>query len=213
MYQGASDDFIGPRDDIVLPDEADDIDFEGEITVIVDDVPMGVTADDALAHIKLFMLINDVSLRAHARREANTGFGFLQSKPASSFAPVAVTPDELGGAWRDGRVHLDLIVESNGKWFGNPNASEMEHSFGELIAHAARTRNLGAGTIIGSGTVSNYDRSVGCATITEQRAIELVENGQPQTPFMRFGDTLKMQILDADGDSVFGTIEQSIVQA
>lgn len=214
MYQGGSDDFLGPCDDVPLPSEEDGIDFEGEVAVVVDDVPMGTPAERAGEHIKLVMLVNDVSLRAFAPREMKTGFGFLQAKPSSSFSPVAVTPDELGGAWRDCRVHLPLHVHWNGKWFGSPNAGMMTFGFHQLIAHAARTRNLRAGTIIGSGTVSNPEyRTVGSACIAERRGIEIVDSGQASTSYMRFGDTVRIEMRDAEGRSIFGAIEQKIVRA
>ncbi|MBB2493557.1 fumarylacetoacetate hydrolase family protein [Aquipseudomonas ullengensis] len=213
MYQGAGDDFLGGRDDIALPSESQGIDFEGEFVVLVDEVPLGCSAEQAGDHIKLILQINDVSLRALAPREMKTGFGFLQAKPSSSFAAVAVTPDELGDAWRDGRVHLPLRVEWNGKWFGNPNGGAMNFSFPQLIAHAALTRRLGPGTLIGSGTVSNADRRVGSACIAELRAIEMIEHGAPQTGFMRFGDRVRMEVLDSDGQSLFGGIDQRVVAA
>lgn len=213
MYQGAGDDFIGSRQDIALPDEELGIDFEGEFGVIVDAVPMGCTVSDAAAHIQLIVQINDMSLRALAPREMKTGFGFIQAKSSSSFAAVAITPDELGDAWRDQRVHLPLQVKWNGQWFGHPNGREMNFSFAELIAHAALTRKLGAGTIMGSGTVSNADRSAGSACISERRAIEMIEHGKPQTGFMRFGDSVQMEVLGADGQSLFGGIEQRVVAA
>jgi fumarylacetoacetate (FAA) hydrolase len=213
MYQGAGDDFLGSRDDIVLPSEQQGIDFEGEFVVLVDDVPMGCAAEQAMQHIKLILQINDVSLRALAPREMRTGFGFLQAKPSSSFAPLAITPDELGDAWRDGRVHLPLQVHWNDQWFGHPHGGQMNFSFGQLIAHAALTRRLGAGTLIGSGTVSNTDRSAGSACIAERRAIEMIEQGAAQTGFMRFGDRVQMDVLGSDGQSLFGAIDQRVVQA
>lgn len=213
MYQGAGDDFLGGRDDIALPSESQGIDFEGEFVVLVDEVPLGCPAEQAGSHIKLILQINDVSLRALAPREMKTGFGFLQAKPSSSFAAVAVTPDELGDAWRDGRVQLPLQVQWNGQWFGNPHGGAMNFSFPQLIAHAALTRRLGAGTLIGSGTVSNADRRVGSACIAERRAIEMIEHGAPQTGFMRFGDRVRMEVLDSDGQSLFGGIDQRVVAA
>ncbi|WP_043428620.1 fumarylacetoacetate hydrolase family protein [Cystobacter fuscus] len=213
MYQGAADDFLGPRDDVPLPSEAHGIDFEGEFAIMVDDVPMGCTAEQAPGHIKLLLQVNDVSLRAFTPIEMKKGFGFLQAKPSSSFAPVAVTPDELGGAWKEGRVHLPLRVRWNGAWFGHPNGGEMSFSFHQLIAHAAATRRLGAGTVIGSGTVSNADSSVGSACIAERRALEMITHGKPVSGFMRFGDTVHMEVLDADGHSVFGAIDQKMVSA
>ena len=212
MYQGASDDFLGPQEDVSLPDEALGIDFEGEFGVIVDRVPMGTTPAQALAAVRLVVQLNDWSLRALGPREMKSGFGFLQAKPSTSFAPVAVTPDELGDAWRDGRVHLDLEVDWNGAPFGRPNGREMNFGFGELVAHAARTRRLGAGTIVGSGTVSNADRAVGSACIAERRVIEIIDHGDPRTQFMRFGDRVRMCARSADGDSPFGVIEQRVVR-
>ncbi|MGY2198474.1 fumarylacetoacetate hydrolase family protein [Pseudomonas gingeri] len=213
MYQGASDDFLGPCDDVPLPDMAHGIDFEGEFAVIVDEVPMGCPVDEALQHVRLIMLVNDVSLRGFLQHEVSTGFGFFQAKPSSSFSPVAVTPQELGSAWRDGRVCLPLTVTWNQKWFGQPDGAEMSFSFADLIAHAARTRRLRAGTIIGSGTVSNVDRAVGSACISERRAIEMIEQGQAQTGFMRFGERIRIEAYDRAGDSVFGAIDQRIVDA
>jgi fumarylacetoacetate (FAA) hydrolase len=213
MYQGAGDDFIGAHDDIELPSESQGIDFEGEFVVLVDDVPMGCSAESALQHIKLILQINDVSLRALAPREMRTGFGFLQAKPSSSFAPLAITPDELGEAWRDGRVNLSLQVHWNGEWFGQPHGAQMNFHFGELIAHAALTRRLRAGTLIGSGTVSNAERNVGSACIAERRAIEMIEQGAPVTGFMRFGDRVRMDVTGSDGRSLFGAIDQRVVKA
>jgi fumarylacetoacetate (FAA) hydrolase len=213
MYQGAGDDFIGAHDDIELPSESQGIDFEGEFVVLVDDVPMGCSAESALQHVKLILQINDVSLRALAPREMRTGFGFLQAKPSSSFAPLAITPDELGEAWRDGRVNLPLQVQWNGEWFGQPHGAQMNFHFGELIAHAALTRRLRAGTLIGSGTVSNAERNVGSACIAERRAIEMIEQGAPVTGFMRFGDRVRMDVTGSDGQSLFGAIDQRVVKA
>ena len=213
MYQGASDTLLGPYDDIPIPDEKGGIDFEGEIAVITDDVPMGVSVKDAAAHIKLIMLVNDVSLRYLAMPELTKGFGFVQSKPATAFSPVAITPDELGDAWKDGKVHLPLVSWYNGKKFGSPNAGvDMVFNFPALVAHAAKTRFLSAGTIIGSGTVSNKDKSVGSSCIVEKRTIEKLETGESTTPFMSFGDHIKIEMLDAKGQSVFGAIEQKVVK-
>jgi fumarylacetoacetate (FAA) hydrolase len=212
MYQGASDDMLGPMDDVPLPDEAHGIDFEGEFGVIVDEVPLGCPAELALRHVKLLVQINDLSLRAFGPREMRTGFGFLQAKPSTSFAAVAVTPDEIGDAWKNGRVQLDLAVELNGAWFGNPNGAEMNFGFHQLIAHAAATRRLSAGTIVGSGTVSNAGGKAGSACIAERRAIEAIEKGAPSTPFMRFGDRIRMEARWRD-QPVFGAIDQRIVQA
>jgi fumarylacetoacetate (FAA) hydrolase len=212
MYQGASDDFLGPFDDVPLPDEAQGIDFEGEFGVIVDEVPMGCPPDRAACHVRLLVQINDVSLRALGPREMKSGFGFLQAKPSSSFAPVAVTPDELGDAWRDAKVHLDLHIERDGEWFGHPNGGEMNFGFGRLIAHAAFTRRLSAGTVIGSGTVSNAGGAAGSACIAERRAIETIAHGAATTPFMRFGERVRMEAR-LHGQPVFGAIDQRIVRA
>ena len=224
MYQGGSDSFIGPCEDIILPDEAWGIDFEGEVAVITGDVPLGVAPDAALSHVRLLMLVNDVSLRNLIPGELGKGFGFFQSKPASSFSPVAVTPDELGDAWRDGRLHLPLLTHFNGALFGRPNAGvDMTFNFAQLIAHAARTRNLEAGSIVGSGTVSNKENGgpgrpsaaggSGYACIAEQRTIETIQAGKPSTPFMRFGDRVRIEMLDAAGRSIFGAIDQTLRQS
>lgn len=214
MYQGASDDFLGPCDDMPVPREADGIDFEAEVGIVVDHVPMSTPAARAMQHVKLLLLINDASLRMLAPREMKTGFGFLQSKPSCSFAPVAITPDELGSAWGDGRVHLPVHVQWNGNTFGRPNAAQMGFGFHQLIAHAAYTRNLSAGTIIGSGTISNREfRTVGSACIAERRGIEIEDQGKPGTPFMKFGDRVRIEMVDAEGASLFGAIDQRIVQA
>lgn len=211
MYQGGSDDFLGPVDDVPFPSEADGIDFEGEFGVITDDVPMGIGIDEASHYIRLVVQLNDWSLRVCAQRELKTGFGFYQAKPATSFAPLAVTPDELGSSWREGRVHLPLTVEWNGERFGSPNGSEMHFSFPELISHAARTRRLRAGTIVGSGTVSNVDRAAGSACISERRMIELIDEGSIRTPFMKFGDTVRMRAGAPAGPWPFGEIAQRVV--
>ena len=214
MYQGAGDDLLGPRDDVRLPSEADGMDFEAEIAVILDRVPMGTSATQAQSYIRLVTLANDTSLRALAAKDLQTGFGFLQSKGATTFGPVAVTIDEFGDAWRDGRVHLPLRIHWNDVEFGHPHCGAMGFSFGELIAHAARTRNLAAGTIIGTGTISNENfREVGSACIAERRAIELIDEGQPRTPFLSFGDRVRIEMLDADGGSIFGAIEQRYIRA
>ncbi|HEY2068211.1 MAG TPA: fumarylacetoacetate hydrolase family protein [Rhizomicrobium sp.] len=213
MYQGGSDSFIGPRDPIVAGDEAWGIDFEGEVAVITDDVPMGIAPSAAAKHIKLLMLVNDVSLRNLIPAELAKNFGFFQSKPASAFSPVAVTPDELGEAWSDAKVHLPLKVIYNGETFGTPNAGEdMTFSFVELIAHAAKTRAMVAGSIVGSGTVSNKNRGVGSACLAERRTLETIEQGAAKTPFMKFGDRVKIEMLDLDGHSIFGAIEQDVVR-
>jgi len=212
MYQGASDDLLGAHDDVRLPTEADGIDFEGEFGVIVDGVPMGCSAEAARAHIILLVQINDVSLRSMAAREMRTGFGFLHAKPSSAFAPVAVTPDEIGDAWSQARVGLDLQITWNGEWFGHPNGREMHFGFDQLIAHAARTRRLSAGTVIGGGTVSNAERSRGSGCIAERRAIEILDQGAPSTSFMKYGDRVRMEA-SLDGKPVFGAIDQRIVPA
>jgi fumarylacetoacetate (FAA) hydrolase len=213
MYQGGSDDFLGPHDDILLAHEEWGIDFEAEVCVITDDVPMGATADQAQQGIRLLMLANDVSLRNLIPDELAKGFGFVQSKPATSFAPVAVTPDELGDAWKGGKVHLPLLSTWNGKLVGKPHAGvDMVFNFPQLIAHLAKSRNVRAGSIIGSGTVSNKDAKRGYSCIAEQRCLEMIATGAPVTPFMAFGDTIRIEMLD-DGKSVFGAIDQSVKQA
>jgi fumarylacetoacetate (FAA) hydrolase len=212
VYQGASDDFIGPCDDVELTSESDNMDFEGEVAVVVDEVPMGTPKERAAAHIKLIMLVNDVSLRALAGREMKTGFGWIQAKPSTSFSPVAVTPDELGDAWVDGRVHLPLQVTRDGGWFGHPNGREMTFNFHRLIEHVAYSRRLRAGTIVGSGTVSNAARSAGSACIAERRAIETLDQGGAKTPFLRFGERVRIEMSDTAGRSIFGAIDQRYVR-
>lgn len=213
IYQGGSDDLLGARDDVPFADEAHGIDLEAEVAVITDDVPMGTRAADAASHIKLLMLVNDWTLRNLVPAELGKGFGFFQSKPATGFSPVAVTPDELGDAWRDGKVHLPLISHINGKPFGRPDAGvDMTFDFRAIIAHASRTRRLGAGTIVGSGTVSNVDRSTGSSCIAERRALEMIEQGSPKTPFLSFGDTVRIEMLDGQQRSIFGAIEQRVTR-
>ena len=213
MYQGASDSFIGPCDPIEMPSTEWGIDFESEIAVIVDDTPMGVTAEDAVGHIQLIMLLNDVSLRSLIPSELAKGFGFFQSKPTTSFSPVAVTPDELSDAWVDAVVHLPLCTYLNGELFGKPNAGvDMTFNFGQLIAHAAKSRNLCAGTIVGSGTISNKDRSAGSSCLAERRMLEILEHGKPVTSFLDFGDEVKIEMLDRNGKSIFGAIDQKVVE-
>jgi len=213
MYQGMSHQFLGPYDDVPFARESDGIDFEGEFGVITDAVPMGVTAEQATAHIKLVVMLNDWSLRALAGVEMRTGFGWVQAKPACSVALFAVAPEALGAGWRDGRVQLPLRVEVNSTWFGEPHGGEMSNSFGELIAHAAATRALCAGTIIGSGTVSNADhRKSGSTCIAERRAIETLSDGAPATPFLHFGDHVRMAAVDRHGASPFGVIDQQVVE-
>jgi fumarylacetoacetate (FAA) hydrolase len=212
MYQGGSDDFIGPCDDVVVPSEEFGIDFESEIAVVTGDVKMGSSPEEALEGIRLLMLANDVSLRNLIPAELAKGFGFFQSKPATAFSPVAVTPDELGDAWKKGRVHLKLESVWNGKRVGLTDAGpEMTFHFGQLIAHIAKTRNVRAGSIVGSGTVSNKDWSRGYSCIAEKRAIETIEHGAPKTEFMHFGDTIRIEMKGADNMSIFGAIDQKIV--
>ena len=211
MYQAVSAGFLGPRDPVRVVSEEHGIDLEAEVVVVTDDVPMAVSAEQAAAHIQLIGLVNDVSLRNLIPNELGKGFGFLQSKPRSALSPVFVTPDELGDAWRDGKVHLPLLTHVNGAWFGAPEAGEdMQFDFAQLIAHAARTRPLSAGTIVGSGTVANEDTSRGASCFAERRTVETLEHGKPVTPFMSFGDTVRIEMLDRDGRSVFGAIEQRI---
>ena len=213
VYQGGSDDLLGARADIVAVDEAHGIDFEAEVAVITDDVPMATNATEAAGHIKLLMLVNDVSLRNLIPEELAKGFGFYQAKPATAFSPVAITPDELGSAWRDGRVHLPLRTAVNGEWFGAPECGEdMTFNFPQLIAHAVRTRRLGAGAIVGSGTVSNYDRSRGSCCIAERRMLEIIADGKPATPFLKFGDRVRIDMLNEAGKSLFGAIDQRVVR-
>lgn len=211
MYQAVSAGFYGPRDPVKVVDEGYGIDLEAEIVVVTDDVPMAVTPEQASSHIQLIGLVNDVSLRNLIPGELAKGFGFLQSKPRSALSPVFVTPDELGDAWRDDKLHLPLLTHINGEWFGAPEAGEdMQFSFAQLVAHAARTRPLSAGTIVGSGTIANQDTSRGASCFAERRTIETLETGKPITPFMSFGDTVRVEMLDRDGDSIFGAIEQKI---
>jgi fumarylacetoacetate (FAA) hydrolase len=214
MYQGGSDDFLGPTDDIALFHEEWGIDFEAEVAVVTDDVQMGASADQAHQRIRLLMLVNDVSLRKLIPDELAKGFGFVQAKPATSFSPVAVTPDELGDAWKGGKVHLPLQSTWNDKLVGKPQAGvDMIFNFPQLIAHLAKTRNLRAGSIIGSGTVSNKDAKRGYSCIAEQRCLEMIAGGEPVTPFMAFGDTIRIEMLNGDGKSVFGAIDQAVKQA
>ncbi len=221
MYQGGSDSFLGPRDNIPMADEAWGIDFEAEIVVVTDDVPMGVSADTALDHIQLVMLVNDVSLRNLIPGELAKGFGFFQSKPSSAFSPVAVTPDALGDAWQDGKLHLPLKSWLNEEPFGQPDAGvDMTFHFGQLVAHAAKSRPLCAGTLIGSGTISNKlddgpgkpiaAGGVGYSCIAEMRTIEAINDGKPTTAFMKFGDRVRIRMDDENGRSIFGTIDQAI---
>jgi fumarylacetoacetate (FAA) hydrolase len=222
MYQGGSDSFLAPREPIRIADESWGIDFEAEVAVVTDDVPMGIAAEDAGRHIRLLMLVNDVSLRGLIPAELAKGFGFFQSKPSSAFSPVAATPDELGEAWDGGKVHLPLLSTLNGQPFGRPRADvDMTFDFPALVAHAARTRPLAAGTIVGSGTVSNKGKDGGpgqpivqggdgYSCIAELRTVETLRDGQPKTPFMRFGDRVRIEMLDAAGRSIFGAIDQLV---
>jgi fumarylacetoacetate (FAA) hydrolase len=214
MYQGGSDDLLGPRDHIAALDEEWGIDFEAEVAVITDDVPMGISPGAAASHIKLLVLVNDVSLRNLIPAELAKGFGFVHGKPASTLSPVAVTPDEFGAAWDGARVHLPLSCRVNGESIGEPLAGEdMQFGFPELIAHAAKSRRLGPGTLIGSGTVSNRDASRGCACLAERRVLELLEKGEVGTPFLEFGDRVRLEMRDAGGQSVFGAIDQEVARA
>ncbi len=213
MYQGGSDNFIGPCDDIEVISEDFGIDFEAEVAIITDQVPMGVSIENAAQHIQLVMLVNDVSLRNLIADELIKGFGFFQSKPASSFSPIALTLDELGKAWHDNKVHLPLVSHLNNQLFGKPNAGmDMTFDFARLIAHAAKTRHLAAGTIIGSGTVSNVDRSAGSGCIAEKRMLEILASGKPITPFMHFGDRIRIEMFTENGLSLFGAIDQQVVK-
>jgi fumarylacetoacetate (FAA) hydrolase len=214
MYQAVSAGFYGPADPILVPDEAHGIDLEAEVVVVTDDVPMGATPDQAAQHIQLVGLVNDVSLRALIPAELAKGFGFLQSKPRSALSPVFVTPDELGEAWRDNKVHLPLVTHVNGAWFGAPEAGvDMQFDFAQLIAHAAKTRPLSAGTLVGSGTVANEDTSLGASCFAERRTVETLETGKPVTPFMKFGDRVRIEMLDRAGSSIFGAIEQTVTRS
>ena len=214
VYQGGSDDFLGPTDDIPVPSEEFGIDMEAETAVITGDVPMGTSAEDAGKFIRLLMIVNDVSLRNLIPGELAKGFGFYQSKPSTAFSPVAVTPDELGDAYTDGTFKLPLTTYLNGELFGEPDCgTDMTFNFNQLVAHVTRTRRLGAGAIIGSGTISNYDRSKGSSCIAEKRMLETIKDGKPGTPFMSFGDTVRIEMLDRDGNSIFGAIDQKVIKA
>jgi fumarylacetoacetate (FAA) hydrolase len=212
VYQGGSGEFLAPTADIPLGDEAWGLDFESEVCVILDDTPQATKAAEAGAHIKLVMLCNDVSLRNLIPDELAKGFGFFQSKPATAFSPFALTPDELGPAWREGRLHLRVRSTLNGQLVGDTDAGEMHFSFPELIQHIAKTRGFTAGTILGSGTVSNEDRARGISCLAERRMIETIEEGKPKTPFMKPGDTLQIEVLDSAGTSLFGRISQKVVK-
>jgi len=213
MYQAECGRFLAPTDNIPQVDVKHGTDFEAEVGVILDHVPLGVSAEQALKHIKLFVLINDVSLRGLIPEELAQGFGFFQSKPNSALSYVAVTADELGDAWKDGRIHLPLEVKMNGQFFGKANAKEMHFHFGQLIAHAAKTRDLPAGTLIGSGTVANEDPSMGSSCLAEKRTIEQINEGAAKTPFMKVGDTVEIEMKNSSGQSIFGRIFQKVAQA
>ena len=211
MYQATGAGFHGPRDPVKVVSEDYGIDLEAEIVVVTDDVPMAVTPEQAAGHIQLVGLVNDVSLRNLIPPELAKGFGFLQSKPRSALSPVFVTPDELGEAWRGNKLHLPLLTHINGEWFGAPEAGvDMQFDFAQLVAHAAKTRPLSAGTIVGSGTIANEDTSKGASCFAERRTVETLRDGKPSTPFMSFGDTVRIEMLDRDGASIFGAIEQRI---
>jgi len=211
MYQATSAGFLGPRDPVVVPSEDYGIDLEAEVVVITDDVPMAVTPAQAAAHIQLVGLVNDVSLRGLIPGELAKGFGFLQSKPRSALSPVFVTPDELGDAWQDEKLHLPMRTWLNGKWFGEAECGvDMQFNFAQLVAHAAKTRPLTAGTIVGSGTIANEDTGKGASCLAEQRTVETLRDGKPSTPFLSFGDSLRIDVTDASGASIFGAIEQTI---
>lgn len=211
MYQGGSDSFLAPTENIPMVDVSHGVDFEGEVAVITDDVPMGATPEEALAKVRLLVLVNDVSLRGLIPAELKKNFGFLVSKPSSALSPFAVTPDELGDAWKDGRIHLPLEVTFNDQFFGNADAGAMHFSFGELLSHISQTRPLSAGTVLGSGTVSNEDTSRGSSCLAEKRMLEKINTGEFKTPFMNEGDTIRMEMKNEAGESIFGTIEQKVV--
>ena len=211
MYQAVSAGFNGPRDAVKVVSEEYGIDLEAEVVIVTDDVPMAVTPEQAAAHIQLIGLINDVSLRNLIPPELAKGFGFLQSKQRSTLSPVFVTPDELGDAWQDSKLHLPMLTHINGVWFGAPEAGvDMQFNFAQLVAHAAKTRPLSAGTLVGSGTVANEDTSLGASCFAEQRTVETLRDGKPSTPFMKFGDCVRIEMLDRAGNSIFGAIEQRI---
>ena len=212
IYQGGSGVMLGHRDPIVLADSSWGCDFESEVAVVLDDTPQGTTKEDAGKHVCLLMIVNDVSLRNLIPAELEKGFGFFQSKPASAFGPFAITPDELGDAWREGRVHLPLVTHYNNNKYGDPNAGpEMHFSFFDLVEHICKTRSYTAGTILGSGTVSNEDRARGSSCLADKRMIETIDTGKPSTPFMQPGDTIEIEMLDGKGQSLFGKISQKVV--
>ncbi|MEC9397325.1 MAG: fumarylacetoacetate hydrolase family protein [Myxococcota bacterium] len=212
VYQGGSGVLLGPTEDIRVPNFDWGVDFEAEVAVILGDTPRGVSKEEAGDHVKLIMIVNDVTFRNLIPAELAKSFGFFQSKPATAFAPFAVTPDELGDAWKEGRVHLPLLTDYNGEKFGDPDAGpEMHFSFFDLIAHVAKTRAFTAGTILGSGTISNEDRSRGSSCLAEKRMLEKIDSGEFVTPFMKDGDTVHIRMLDEDGNNIFGSIEQKVV--
>lgn len=214
IYQGGSDDLLGAHDDARFVSEEHGIDLEAEVGIITDDVPMGIAPEHVPPHVKLIVLINDWTLRNLVPNELAKGFGFYQSKPATGFSPVALTPEELGAAWRDGKVHLPLLSFINDQPFGEPNAGvDMTFDFHRIVSHAARTRRLGAGTLVGSGTVSNLDRSTGSSCLAERRTLEVLEHGAARTPFLSFGDRVRIEMRDAAGESLFGSIRQRVVRA
>ncbi len=211
MYQAVSAGFLGPRDPVKVVSEDYGIDLEAEVVIVTDDVPMAVTPEAAASHIQLVGLVNDVSLRNLIPGELAKGFGFVQSKPRSALSPVFVTLDELGEHWRDNKLHLPMLSHVNGEWFGAPEAGvDMQFDFAQLVAHVAKTRPLSAGTIVGSGTVANEDTTLGASCFAEQRTVETLRDGKPSTPFMSFGDRVRIEVLDRDGVSIFGAIEQHI---
>ncbi len=213
MYQAVTDGYLGPVDPIPAVSEEHGIDFESEVGVLTSDIPMGASPEECAEHIELFVLINDVSLRKLIPSELAKGFGFVQGKPRSALSPVAVTPDELGDAWKDGKVHLPLVTHLNGELFGNPECGvDMQFSFPQLLAHGAKTRPLAAGTLLGSGTIANRDESRGSSCLAEKRVLEVIRDGQPTTPFMSFGDKVRIEMLDKEGNSIFGAIEQQVEQ-
>lgn len=211
MYQAVSDGFTPPMDPILAGSEDYGIDFESEVGIVTDDVPMGISADEAAGHVKLILILNDVSLRKLIPNELKKGFGFVHGKPRSALSPVAVTPDELGDAWKEDKVQLPLVTHLNGDLFGNPECGvDMQFSFAELVAHAAKTRPLSAGTVIGSGTIANRDESRGSSCLAEKRVLEVIKDGEATTPFMSFGDRVHIEMFDADGNSIFGPIDQVV---
>jgi len=214
MYQATSAGFLGPRDPVVVTSEDYGIDLEAEVIVVTDDVPMAATPAQAAAHIQLIGLVNDVSLRGLIPGELAKGFGFLQSKPRSALSPVLVTPDELGDAWQGEKLHLPMRTWINEQWFGEAECGvDMQFDFGQLVAHAAKTRPLTAGTVVGSGTIANEDTSKGASCLAEQRTVETLRDGKPSTPFLQFGDRVKIDVTDRDGKSIFGSIQQTIERA